>query len=260
MTRPRIDIDAAPALAFGLADEHAPFSGDWHQHARHQLLYAESGSMQLEVAGGRWLLPPRRAAWIRAGVRHRVETRGHLALRAVVLDPSLTAGPAAACLIVDMEPVAREMVRYAMRWGPDRSPEDPVAGPFFAALAALVEDWARTPRPFLLPVPQSEALLAATEYARAHLDEEPDLDEVAARAHVSARTLARRFAAELHLSWRDYLQRARLLRAMERLASPDAQVTAVAFEVGFRSPAAFSRAFKDFTGETPVAYRRRMRG
>jgi transcriptional regulator GlxA family with amidase domain len=44
---------------------------------------------------------------------------------------------------------------------------------------------------------------------------------------------------------------------MSRLLEAGAQVTEVGHEVGFTSPAAFSRTFAAFLGEPPTAWRRR---
>ena len=72
----------------------------------------------------------------------------------------------------------------------------------------------------------------------------------------SSYTLRRRFAATLHTSWRTYLLRLRLLRAMALLAETPATVLSVATKVGFDDPSAFAWAFSRFTGQTPSAYRK----
>lgn len=69
--------------------------------------------------------------------------------------------------------------------------------------------------------------------------------------------MARRFQAELGMGFREYVHGARMLRAMERLASPGVRVTEVATELGFATPSALSHAFARFAGETPRDYSRR---
>jgi AraC-like DNA-binding protein len=54
-----------------------------------------------------------------------------------------------------------------------------------------------------------------------------------------------------------YLMRWRLQLAARRLADGDAKVSAVAYEVGYESEAAFSRAFKKAVGVSPAAWRKR---
>jgi len=66
--------------------------------------------------------------------------------------------------------------------------------------------------------------------------------------------------AHLGLSWRSYLLRARVLRAITLLAQPDRTVLEVSIAVGFEDVGAFARSFARHCGETPSAYRRRTGG
>lgn len=44
-----------------------------HAHGEGQLTFAASGIVQIHTDQGIWLVPPRLAAWIPSGVRHRIE-------------------------------------------------------------------------------------------------------------------------------------------------------------------------------------------
>lgn len=254
-----LDVDAVDLGGFGLADEHAPGLTPEHAHAKHQLLYAERGSLELVAEGGRWLLPPQRAAWIGAGVAHAVRFRSPVALRTVYLDPRIPLLPAARVVVFSVTALAREMILQAMEWGPDRPEEAPAEEVFFRALGALSTGWSSDPLPFRLPVASSPELGRALDFVVDRLAEPLTLPQVARHAGVSVRTLARRFQDEARTSFRDYLQRARMMRATELLAEEGARVTDVALAVGFESPAAFSRAFEAFLGESPRDYRARLR-
>ena len=74
---------------------------------------------------------------------------------------------------------------------------------------------------------------------------------------VSERTLRRRFANRLDMSWRSYLTEARILRSMALLTEPGRTVLDVSLAVGFDNVSAFARAFTRHAGEAPSAYRRR---
>ena len=69
-TRQRIEavgIERHPADAFAFREAVVePFAYDWHAHGGDQLLYAVRGSLHLETATARFLLPPQRAIWIPA--------------------------------------------------------------------------------------------------------------------------------------------------------------------------------------------------
>ena len=80
-TRP--DLSPRP-VDFGGADGlragSYPFASDalvadWHTHDLHQLQYAAEGVVEVEAAAAHYLLPPRQAVWIPAGVPHRTTLR-----------------------------------------------------------------------------------------------------------------------------------------------------------------------------------------
>ena len=254
--RPIIDVDAITLAAFGLEDDYGPLVTPFHVHQKHQLLYAAEGTLKLEVEGSQWLLPPQRAAWIGAGVPHRVHALGRVALRTVYLAPPLAGAPTGACVVFAAEPLCREMILYAMRWGPERAAEDERARVFFAALGALAGLWAEAALPFRLPTARSPELERAMAYAIEEIGREPTIEGAAKRAGLSVRTLSRRFGDEAQTTWRQFLHQARMMRAMELLGEPGARVTDTAFAVGFESLAAFTRAFEEFTGLLPKDFRK----
>ena len=110
---------------------------------------------------------------------------------------------------------------------------------------------------FRLPRAKTPELAQAIAYTLQHL-QEINIDDVAAAANLSARTLRRRMQQETGVSWQKFLHTARMLRAMELLATPEAQVTETALAVGYNSLSAFIRAFTRFTNETPSHYRQRV--
>jgi AraC-like DNA-binding protein len=73
---------------------------------------------------------------------------------------------------------------------------------------------------------------------------------------MSPRTLQRRLGEE-GTTFRQVLAGTRLQLAEALLADGDLPVTAVALRLGFSETAAFSRAFRRWTGESPSARRRR---
>ena len=85
----------------------------------------------------------------------------------------------------------------------------------------------------------------------------PDL----ARAVASSRTvLVERFTHLVGMPPMQYLTLWRLQLAAERLTRGSAKVAAIGADVGYESEAAFSRAFKRTTGQSPAAWRRARQG
>lgn len=267
--RARIDVDRVSAPGFGLAEDYAPFTGDWHAHDRHQILFAARGTLLLTTGDQRWTLPPERAAWIAKGVRHRTDSTTGVELRTVYLAPKLVSAAPKTVRVFAVTPLAREMLLYAMRWSEagtrayagvaDKDVADgEVAELYFRTLGALATEWIADERPYFLPVAKSAALARATAWIDASLGD-ATVERAAAAAKVSVRTLSRRFEEEMQTSFRAYLQGARMMRAMELLLERDASVSATAHAVGFQSLGAFTTAFTERCGETPSAYRARRR-
>ena len=264
--------DLLPAANFALVDMRAGRraragsyvyeGGDlvtgWHAHDLHQLEYAFEGVAEVETHAARHLLPPRQAAWIPAGLPHCTTLRRVRSV-SVFFDPAMVPGADDRVRILAAAPVIREMLEYATRWPIDREVQDATADAFFDALARLARDWIDREVPLRLPASSDPVVGVVMEYTRDHVADVA-IGDVCARAGVSERTLRRRFRAATGMTWREYLLESRLLRAMALLAEPDRTVLSTAIAVGFDSASAFSRAFAGFVGETPSAYRRRVRG
>ncbi|MCX6044627.1 MAG: AraC family transcriptional regulator [Chloroflexi bacterium] len=244
--------------AYGFHQAFTTLEASWRTFPSHYLLYAATGAFRLEVAHAQWLLPPQRAAWIAADVPIRVTIQAPVTCSSVLFAKGSIPTPPFDCRVFAISPLAREMIHYAMRWGADRDPQDKSADRFFLTLAEICRELAATTDQFWLPRAHSDELKRALAYTVDHMAAEPNFAEVADIAAVSERTLARRFAEETHMTWRQFLQRARMIRAMELLAVGNTKVIETALATGFSSISAFNNAFKNFTGETPTQYRQRF--
>lgn len=82
------------------------------------------------------------------------------------------------------------------------------------------------------------------------------LEALARQAHVSTRTLNRRFHDETGMSPVQWLRRVRVRQAQLLLETTDHSVERITRQSGFRSPTNFRDHFKEVVGTTPQAYRR----
>lgn len=107
------------------------------------------------------------------------------------------------------------------------------------------------------PVPerQSDSFAGVTTWMLENLAEDLPVDLLAARAHMSERTFARRFRAEMGATPAAWLNRQRLIRAQHLLEQTDLGLEQVAAEAGFGSSAVMRHHFLKVLHTTPNAYR-----
>ncbi|MEU7470310.1 helix-turn-helix domain-containing protein [Streptomyces sp. NPDC044984] len=112
------------------------------------------------------------------------------------------------------------------------------------------------------PLPRSggDTVSEVLVWMERHLDEETTVEQLAARAHMSPRTFARRFQQETGTTPYRWILRQRVLLAQRLLEGTDETVDAIAGRTGFGNAAALRHHFVRTVGTTPHAYRRAFRG
>ncbi|MDY0012163.1 MAG: helix-turn-helix transcriptional regulator [Rhodocyclaceae bacterium] len=83
----------------------------------------------------------------------------------------------------------------------------------------------------------------------------PAMTDLARACAVSPRHLARLFKNSTGTTLGAFIADARLRQAKALLARPEALIKAIAYQCGFRTPAAFAAAFRKATGRSPRQYR-----
>jgi AraC-like DNA-binding protein len=83
----------------------------------------------------------------------------------------------------------------------------------------------------------------------------PSISDLGKHMGMSARTLTRRLS-EHGFTFRDLVQKNQQRIATELLRQSDSSVAEVAFQTGFSEQSAFNRAFKRWTGVSPLEYRK----
>lgn len=105
----------------------------------------------------------------------------------------------------------------------------------------------------------ADTLADVIEWLTAHLDQQVTVAELAAMAHMSARTFARRFVQETGTTPLRWLTGQRILFAQQLLEETDESVDRIAVLAGFGNPTAFRHHFRAWRSTTPYAYRRTFR-
>jgi transcriptional regulator GlxA family with amidase domain len=109
------------------------------------------------------------------------------------------------------------------------------------------------------PSPRGSLLEPLLRWMEDNSGRDLTLDEIAAHAGMSTRTLNRRFREQTGTTPLQWLHRARVRRAQYLLETTTYPVDRVAAQVGFGSPTAFRDRFRRVAGTTPAAYRRAFR-
>ena len=92
---------------------------------------------------------------------------------------------------------------------------------------------------------------------RAMQDGKPTIDEVAGYMKMSSRTLHRRLE-ERQLVFKELLQKTRQQLAQQYLKEGRLTLSEIALLLGYSEQSAFTRAFKQWLGETPLRFQKRL--
>lgn len=246
-----IDYQDVPRPVAALADEYASGSTHpRHSHKRAQVLYSISGVASVTTDHASYILPPQRALWIPSGVAHEVVCRGHVSVRTLYIDERVRGDLPEACRVFEVSDLLRELILAAVRM-PIEYDE---AGRDGRVMGLILDEIASAPSiPLDISMPQDARL---QKVCRAILDDpahSDTLDDWARVAGMGRRTFTRMFRRETQMSFATWRQHVRLMEAMSRLATGE-PVTAVAFDVGYNSPSAFTAMFRKAFGAAPTRY------
>ncbi len=221
-----------------------------HWHSRSQFVYAIAGTMRVRTARHAWIVPPSRALWMPARTAHEIQMYGEVAMHSLYANDSAGAGMPAGCAVLEVTPLARELIVRAAALPGDYD----VRGDDGLLMQLLMAEIRGLPRSaFDLPLPESADLTQLCERILADLSTRRPSVHDAGEMNTSTRTLYRRFLRETGITFARWKQQARLLESIRRLAE-GVPVTEVAIDLGYQSPSAFSTMFRRALGVSPRAF------
>lgn len=220
---------------------------DWHSHVDHQLAWAPSGVLMVRTGSSAWVLPPTRALWIPAGVRHEVLSTSSATMRAAYVRPDLCPITWDRCTAIGASPLLGELIGHLAATD--------LAAEARARAEAVVIDLLRPVEMATIDVtmPREERAREVAEALQLSPDDNRTLGEWGRQVGASERTLARAFLADTGIPFGRWRAQLRLSASLVDLAA-GTPVSTAARTVGYESTSAFVAAFRRETGVTPAVY------
>ena len=221
-----------------------------HEHEWDQLTYAASGVMRVHTESASWLVPPHRAVWLPAGVRHTEEMHAPVSVRTLYLAPKLANRLPREICMVNIPALMRELILHISRIGvlDRRKPAQA------HLISVLLDELVGAPGvPLQLPMPRDPRARRLAALLQDAPHDDGSVADLSRRAGASRRTMERLFLGETKMTVGEWRRRLRLLHGVRLLAGGES-VTNAAIDAGYASTSAFIAAFKRTFGMTPSRY------
>ena len=98
----------------------------------------------------------------------------------------------------------------------------------------------------------------AVEYINNNIFRNINIDEICSAIHISKHHFCRQFKKNMGMTVMEYILKTRIVMAKNMLLKEKLSVTEISNRCGFSSISYFSRVFKEQTGVTPLAYRKKF--
>jgi AraC-like DNA-binding protein len=224
-----------------------------HRHDYAHLAYPATGVLTIRAAGGTWIAPANRAAWIPAGFDHYNEVFGSTDARLLVVPGSKAGGLPEQPAVLVVSPLMRELLLTLT------GPRELAPDARDRLVQVAVDELVGAPElPLHLPEPQDDRLRAVTDLLHADPANTSTLAELGQIVGGSERTLSRLFHAELKMSFRQWRIQLRIHHALVLLAA-GYNITDTALACGWSNPSTFIEVFSTVLGQTPGRYQADLR-
>ncbi len=249
----QFDADKLTACVVGIAADIGKHDSGMHQHKKGQLLYASQGCISFALDNSICILPPTKAVWIPPYIQHRAMMTNVVAYRSLYFDCAVFECPNN-MIMIEVDALLKALIDKMALWAWDK-PENEMQ----KTTALFWEEFYAAKRhSFQLPLPLDRRFKKFCQQVMQESFLVPPLTTIAHSIGASTKTITRLFKAETGMSYQDWRQQWRLLKAIE-LLSKEIQVSEVSHLLGFSSDSAFIAFFKKQTGQTPLSFMKSSR-
>jgi AraC-like DNA-binding protein len=223
-----------------------------HRHHWGEFVYAFSGVMELKLLDRHYLAPPQYGIWIPPEVAHVGLNRHEATFCSLYLARARCRRlPREACAVA-VGPLLKALLEQLRARGID-TPRKPADA---RLVEVLVDELAAAPRQgTYLPTSDDPLLRPVLTELEARPDDQRTLTAWASIVHTTERTLVRRCQRDLGMSFGEWRQRLRVVRALALLEA-GRSVESIALDLGYGSSSAFIAMFRRMTGTSPDKLRR----
>jgi len=246
-----LDLESLPREVF-VRQQYMPprHSFPAHKHRWHQLLYASSGVLIVDVIGERLFIPPENAVWLPCGCQHSVSTEYGAELKSLYIDDRYQQLPTDKSLVLKISPIIKALIIEVSTFDVEYSIfgyEEDVVSLMLSTLPRLqhVTDH--------LPWPISLELLKMCNQLYERPGGKQTTLMLAEDLAMSKRTLERKFQRETGMTIQAWSLRLRFLKAIELLTSGHS-ITNISLDLGYSSPSPFIYMFRKISGMSPGEY------
>lgn len=223
-----------------------------HRQAWGEFVYSFSGVMDVKLSDHHYLAPPQFGIWLPPNIEHVGLNRSEGCHCSLYLAHDLCAAlPSTACTLT-VSPLIRAILEHLWLHPPavPRTDEDE------RLLRVLVDQLALAPSAgSYLPTTDDPLLGAVLHLLESHPGDNRSLSELARAVNTTERTLTRRCQRDLGISFAEWRQRLRVVKALPLLEAGQT-VETIAFELGYGSSSAFIVMFRRLLGVTPDEFRK----
>lgn len=245
--RPEFDGFPLVGMAIDYPDQYQVTS---HQHQKAQLLYALSGVMVVGSALGQWVVPPSRGLWLPARCQHWIRMVGEVKVRTIFMPNTQATQMPLTCCVLNISPLLRELIISTLHIPQDYTPSSKQG----RLMQVLIDELNPAPvLPMHLPLAQHPRIQHICTAILEQPDQSLTLIQWAKHFHVHPKTIHRQFIQETGMTIGQWRQQAKLLIAMEMLAT-GSKILDIALDLGYSSPSAFTAMFKKQVGHVPSAF------
>lgn len=218
-----------------------------HSHQRAQLLYGAEGVIHVETPQGNWIIPPERAVWIPPQVPHKL-TMFNVKTCSLYILEQYSPRQSQRCEVLAISALLRQLLLTAP------SIDEPFTARDHLLFDLILAELKAAPSINLhLPLPENKELLAICQ----NFLKEPNIhlspEQIAAELYMSERHFSRLFKQQVGMPFSKWRQHACVLLSLERLMQ-NQPIQKIAYDFGFKNPAAFSTMFQRILGLSPSRY------